>query len=335
MNIRLRMISAFATLLLAVVLSVPAFAQGRNTISGFVYGPGRTAVSEITVELNSDFGSTLSRTKTDSSGRYLFNGVPFGRLAVHVLPLGTNFEDQTQSIEIGNVGARGQLIPDSIQLDFYLRPRKTERGAANAVVFVQETPEEARKLYEDGTAELDRDRRAQGVQQLQKAIEIFPTYFAALERLGQEYVKEEKWADAVEMFSRSAAVNGQSFSSWFNLGYANYRAGKFKPAVEALNRALTLNRKEPSAYFVLGVAQRRLGQFDDAEKSLLEAQKLDKGKTPDLYWEMALLYTYNLKRYQDAADQLELFLKADRKNPNAESIKKLIARLRQNLPPSE
>ena len=84
-----------------------------------------------------------------------------------------------------------------------------------------------------------------------------------------------------------------------------------------------------------GVAQRRLGRFDDAEKSLLEAQKLDKGKTPSLYWETALLYGYDLKRYQDAADQLELFLKADRNNPNADNIRKVIARLRQNLPPSE
>jgi tetratricopeptide (TPR) repeat protein len=292
-------------------------------------------VPDVPVELNTDLGRTLSRTRTDSSGRYVFNGVPFGRVAIHVLPLGTDYDQQTQTIDIGDIGARGQLIPDNIQLDFYLRPRKSDPRQINGVVFAQEVPEEAKKLYESGVAELDRERGDQGVQQLRRAIEIFPTYFAALERLGQEYIKEQKWQDAAEMFSRSTAVNDQNFSSWYNLGFANYRTGKFAPAVEALNRATSLNRKVSSVYFVLGAAQRRLGKFDDAEKSLLEAQKLDKGKTPDLYWETALLYTYDLKRYQDAADQLELFLKADRKNPNAESVKKIIARLRQNQPPSE
>jgi Tfp pilus assembly protein PilF len=335
MNVLFRLIGGLATLAAVCVLSVAVSAQGRNSISGFVYGPGRSAVPEVPVELNTDLGRTLSRTKTDSSGRYVFNGVPFGRIAVHVLPLGTDLDEQTQTIDIGNVGARGQLIPDNIQLDFYLRPRKTERKQVNAVVFVQDVPEEAKKLYEDGIAELERERPVQGVQQLQKAIGIFPTYFAALERLGQEYIKEEKWQDAAEMFSRSTAVNAQSFSSWYSLGYSNYREGKFAPAVEALNRATALNRNVSTVYFVLGASQRRIGQFDEAEKSLLEAQKLDKGKTPDIYWETALLYTYNLKRYQDAADQLELFLKADSKNPNAEGIKKVIARLRQNLPPSE
>lgn len=335
MNIRLRLIGGFAAFLLVSVLFMSAFAQGRNSISGFVYGPGRSAVPDIPVELTSEFGSTLARTRTDSSGRYIFNAVPFGRVAVRVLPLGTGLDEQTQSMEIGSVGVRGQLMPENIQLDFNLRARKADHGSVNAVVFVQEIPEEAKKLYEDGIAELDRERPLQGVQQLQRAIEVFPTYFAALERLGQEYIKEEKWQDAADMFSRAAAVNEQSFGSWYNLGYANYRAGKFAPAVEALDRAMTLNRKVSTAYFVLGASQRRIGKFDEAERSLLEAQKLDKGKTPDIYWEMALLYTYNLKRYQDAADQLELFLKADRKNPNAEAIKKVIARLRQNLPPSE
>ena len=335
MKFRPYLIVGPGTLAFVCLLAIASFAQGRSSISGFVYGPGRASLAEVVVELNTDLGSPLARTKTDSTGRFMFMAVPFGRVAVHVLPLRTDLEEQTQSVEVGSVGARGQLIPDNVQLDFYLRPRKVDRKTVNAVVFVQDVPAEAKKLYEDGVAELDRDRPVQGIQQLQKAIEIFPSYFAALERLGQEYLKEQKWPEAVEMYSRSTAVNGENFNSWYGLGYSNFQAGKFAPAVEAINRAMSLNRKVPGAYFILGVSQRRLGQYEDAEKSLLEAQKLDKGKTPEIYWETALLYAYNLKRYQDAADQLELYLKADPKNPNTDGVKKVIARLRENRPPSD
>ena len=335
MNLRSLVTASCASGLLVCLLAGCASAQVGSSIAGFVYGQGRSPVPDVFVELNTELGRTLTRTKTDSAGRYMFRGVPFGRVYVRVLALGTNYEEQTQSIEVGDVGPRGQVIPDSVQLDFHLRPRKEDRKAVNAVVFVQEVPEEAKKLYQDGIAELDRQRSAEAIQLIQRAIDIFPTYFDALERLGQEFIKEQKFEDAVQMFSRSTAVNAQNFSSWYNLAYASYQVGKFPAAIDAAGRALSLNKAAPHVLFVLGVSQRRVGRYSDAEKSLLEAGKLDKGKTPEIYWQTALLYTYNLKRYQEAADQLELYLKADPKNPKAEEIRRVIARLRENRLPSD
>jgi len=62
---------------------------------------------------------------------------------------------------------------------------------------------------------------------------------------------------------------------------------------------------------------------------MVRAKDLDKGHTPDINWNLALLYAHNLQQYGKAADELELFLKATPNNPDTANIKKLIANFRE------
>ena len=118
-------------------------------------------------------------------------------------------------------------------------------------------------------------------------------------------------------------MNDQSFQIWYGLAYTEYAANKFKDAAAAAERALTIDKGSPNAAFVLGLSQRKLKLYDDAEKSLFRAKRFDNGKTPEINWNLALLYAYNLKRYPAAAEELELYLKALPQEPNAEKIKKI------------
>jgi regulator of sirC expression with transglutaminase-like and TPR domain len=70
------------------------------------------------------------------------------------------------------------------------------------------------------------------------------------------------------------------------------------------------------------------GRLEEAEKSLRTADKLGEAKLPDAHWQLALLFN-QMKRYREAADQLELFLKVTPDARDAEQIKKLIKRLRE------
>jgi regulator of sirC expression with transglutaminase-like and TPR domain len=49
---------------------------------------------------------------------------------------------------------------------------------------------------------------------------------------------------------------------------------------------------------------------------------------PEAHWQLALLFN-QLKRYNEAADELELFLKTQPDAKDTEMIKKLIQRFRQ------
>lgn len=321
-------------LFLLLLFPICVAAQGRSSITGFVYGPQRERLADIRVELETDLGSMIGYTKTDGSGRFVFRGVGFGRFSVRVMPTNTDLANQSQEIEVGSLGARGQLVPDNVQLDFYLRPRNTPQKVSTGVVIAQEVPEEAKRIYGEAISDIDKSRTPEGIEQLKKAIEIFPDYYLALQRLGEEYSKQGKWDDAYPAFKKAVAVSPRSFPALHGLAYSAYYLKKYDEAVDAANRAIVENKNIASTYFVLGVAQRSLKKYDDAEKSLLTAKKYDKGQTPDISWHLALLYTHNLKKYQQAADELELYLKESPTAANANDVRKVIARLRENRPPS-
>ncbi|HUR99117.1 MAG TPA: carboxypeptidase regulatory-like domain-containing protein [Pyrinomonadaceae bacterium] len=320
--------------LLVVCSCTDSFSQYRSTVSGYVFGPGRSPIGQVAVELRNDVNSTIGRTKTDSSGRFMFTGVPSGRLSVTVLPLGTNFEGQTREIEISGVGLRGQLIPDNSQVDFYLKLKKgVEVSGGSEVVFVQEVPEEARRIYKSAISDLDSQRVEQGIAELKQAVALFPTYFVALERLGAEQLKQKRWEEAAKNFAVCVSVNQRSFVSWYGLTYANFALRKWQDVLASSEKALELEKNSVNTLVLLGITQRNLQRFSEAEKSLIRAKKLDEGKTPDLYWNLALLYAYNLKKYQEAADALELYLKANPAIPDDTNVRKLIKQLRENRPP--
>lgn len=71
-----------------------------------------------------------------------------------------------------------------------------------------------------------------------------------------------------------------------------------------------------------------MSEFEKAEKNLLKAKKLSNNSLPDIHWELALLYYHDLKRYNEAADELELYLKANPKAENKEQVEKLVKTFR-------
>jgi tetratricopeptide (TPR) repeat protein len=95
-----------------------------------------------------------------------------------------------------------------------------------------------------------------------------------------------------------------------------------------MRRALTLNQGSVNANLWLGTLLRQTNKLDEAEIYLKQADKLAASKSPDVHWQLALLFN-QLKRYNEAADELELFLKVQPDSRDIENIKKLIKRLRQ------
>jgi len=240
--------------------------------------------------------------------------------------MATEYEEQTQDIEIAGYSAAGQQIPDNIMLDFRLRPRKTDATltAAPGTIFVETAPDEAKALYEKALVDLREKRTVEGVQKLEAALKIYPKYFAASERLGLESLYKENYPVARASFLVATAVNARSFDSWYGLAYADYALGNDEESRAAADKALELTPSSVPVLLLRGMTLRRLKQYSDAERSLVQAKKFDAGKTPDLYWNLALLYAHNLKRYKDAALELDAYLRSNPEAPNKEDVKKLI-----------
>src|SRR5687768_6609183 len=113
-------------LLLAMVCLASAAdisGQERTNVTGFIFGVNDERLEQVQVELLNETDSVIARTKSDAGGKYTFTGAPPGRLSVRVLPMATNYEQQTRAIEQSDVGNRGRLT-QNVQMDFRLRLRR-------------------------------------------------------------------------------------------------------------------------------------------------------------------------------------------------------------------
>jgi Tfp pilus assembly protein PilF len=311
-------------------------AQGRNSISGVVFGESRTPVVDTYVQLLDELGTTISQTRTNGSGRYAFYGLSSGRFKIKVFPVGTDYMEQIQEVLLSPVSAVPGSGADNQQIDFYLRLREgANRGpfGVPGAIFAQEVPDAAKKFYELGISELRQKNEKEGFENLKKALDVFPNYFLALDRLGTEYAARGRtnpnyFEAARILLTKALEVNPRSFSSMFGLGFTQYHQGMIKEAVDNIERAVTVYNDSPNAFLWLGIAQKRVGKLVQAEASLKRANELSKGKEADVHWQLGGLYN-DQKRFAEAAAELELFLKNKPDARDAEKIKQLIAQLKQ------
>jgi tetratricopeptide (TPR) repeat protein len=304
---------------------------GINTISGSVFNEARRPVPETWVELLTEYNSFVQRVQTNQSGHYTFTRVPYNKYVVRVKPLATDLEEQEIPVELYNQsGDPRRNMPMYQQVDFYLSRRKSRNTMPQitGVIFAQDVPKEARDLYSsvDGSENSDA-----AVEKLESAVKIFPRYHDALLRLGTIYSEKQKYTEAVAAFAVVTEVNPQGFGGWYGLGHAQFSLND-PAALGSLQKATTIDRTSVNAWYLLGLAQRKSKSYEEALKAFLEAKKLDEGKTPDISWNLALLYYHNLKKPIDAASELEHYLKINKDAKNKDQVKALIAKFRSATP---
>lgn len=323
-----------AFVLIFVVSSSFAQSQTNNSISGFIFDAGsRTPVPDVYVELLNEVYTTLKRVRTDGSGRYFFAGMSAGNFKVKVLPYGTNYLEEVQDTTVINQRIGNAVISDSVYLDIYLRLDKRKINILDlhpsGTVFVQDIPSTAKNLYKKGISQFENEKEEiKGFENLKKAIEIFPDYYDALDRIGIEYVKRKQYFEAVPYLIKSISVNQRSFSSFYVLGLAAYNLKQITEAVDAFKATTIIDPKSAHAHLQYGMVLRINGNFKESEQTLLKAHSLSKDSLTGLiHWQLALLYD-KLERYNEAADELEKYLKFQSNVENTEQVKKLIKQMR-------
>lgn len=303
-----------------------------SSIMGTVYDNQRNPLTEIDVELLDDYYRSVNRARTTTSGRYEFSGLKDGRYTVRVLAFRLDFMDESASVEINTiVSTAGQVGNGFFTQDFYLRPKKGSLlDSELGVVFAQEVPKDAQKVYENAVKSLSQKKIDEGVVQLREAVKLFPNYYVALHRLGRELFVKGDYAESAQMSLKATELNPKSATSFYYLGNSLSKLGYNQAAIIALSQAIVLAPSSFQALYVLGKTEILEGKYTQAEKHLLEAKKFSKTGIPEIHWELAQVYGNRMKKYKEAADELEQYLKVGNFNPQHTSqVKKLITNLRE------
>jgi TolA-binding protein len=323
----LRTAAAGIALLVLFWSNTQGVQQNTNSISGHVSDNQRTPVPNLRVELLNEVDSVIQTVKTDGSGLFIFRKLSDGSFQVRVQTSGTNYISQTKRVELTRPHGFGAAFEE---IEFVLTTNRTAAATGRpGVVFAQDVPEQARKLYQKASELLEKsDKRQEALTTLKNALQIYPQYFDALEMLGTEQVRDREYEPAIPVLTKALEVNSRAYNSSFALGVAQYNLKQLQPAIESFRRAVLLNEKSVNANLWLGIALRQTSKLDEAEASLKRADALAESKLPDAHWQLALLFN-QMKKYKEAADELEIFLKVQPDARDVELIKKLIQKLRQ------
>lgn len=321
----------FLCLSLTFVLPPDAFSKSPpvlNRIEGVVYDENHVPVPDAYVELLNELDSLLARDKTSSSGRFSFFGISSGHFRIKVLPLGKDLMEQSQDVDVVNIVSSS----DVVFVDFYLKPYKRPSSVVwetpPDAIFVQDIPQDARKLYESGVKDLAKNK-SQGLSEIEEAIKIFPDYFDALSRLGREYISRKDYTKGYGYLLKAIDINARSFSSYYSLSYAFYQLGEISAAIKAAQATITLNASSPDAHLLYGTLLRINGDYQESEKVLLKSIALAKKPNSEVHWQLALLYN-KTNRNKDAAAELETFLKISPNSPDKKKVEDLISKLKSS-----
>jgi Tfp pilus assembly protein PilF len=329
-----------ASSLIAGAIPVLTAQAGRSVITGTVFAEAHRPLADVWIELLDDFNSTISRVKTDGSGRFNFTNLLNGNYRLRVLPYGTDYKEQVQDVTLSSVSAvSGRPGVDRQIVDIYLKVNDRAPTGPFAVgprvIFVQEVPPEAEQSYEEGIRFLHDKKEKEGFASLKKALEIFPTYYLALDRLGAEYAMRGNkdrsyWEAALVLLEKAVEVNPRAINSVFGLGWTQFQLGLNAQAVASMERATALNARAADAFLWLGKAQLRVSAIDKAELAFKRANELTKGKVAEIHRLLAKVYS-DQKRYAEAADELELYLKTRSDETEDQKVQELIKQMRAKV----
>lgn len=327
---------ADASVLSVATASLRGAPQNRNAIRGRVTNTAGRGIERLRVELQDEVEMPITQTYTDSLGRYAFTGLSLGTFIVKVNTDGIHVSRSARvSLTPARMGGGASAASHQEQLDFVLPTLAEAKGPAvpgnTGVAFAQDVPENARKLYEKAVDLLEQNKTEEGVEALKAALKLFVDYYLAWERLGIEYVKLEHFDAARLALTQALRVNQNSASSLYALGYTQCQQRQWQEAAESLSRSLRLapaSANASFAHYYLGLALLKLNKPSESEPHLKQSYELGRNSVPiEVHLHLAQLYS-NSKRYKEAADELEVYLKRAPHAKDADNIRNLIKQLR-------
>lgn len=293
--------------------------EGNVMLQGRIYFPsGQTASGRtirVSLESSSAFGSGNTAVP-DQDGVFRFQGLVPGNYTV-VVDAGSEFEKARESVGI-YAGTSGKVVQVSIQL----QPKVDSSNPLFAGV-----PSNALNFYQKGTAAARKGDAKAAAESLSAAVTAYPNFPIAINELGTQYMILKQWDKAGDTYESLLKLKPNDAPAHLNLGIVAFNKKKFDEAEAHLRKAIELNSAGPSSHYYLGLTLISVKRYPEALTEF-ETTVANGGEN------LALAHKYlgglymSVHKPQQAADELEKYLKLDPKAPEADKIKETIKDLR-------
>ena len=184
-------------------------------------------------------------------------------------------------------------------------------------------PGPARKAYEKGCKEEQKDHWDEAEQALQKAVEVYPKYAIAWFELGRVQQHKNNPDAARTSFQQSIAADPQYASPYRGLAQLAAVAKQWTEVVNITSKLLALNPVNfPDAWFLNALGHYYQQNLENAEKSARQGIRMDEEHhTPKLELLLGVVLAQR-RKYDEAADHLRQYLRLVPSGADSDSARK-------------
>lgn len=308
---------------------------GRHSISGrLIFPSGQRADARFKVRLESSGNGELT-VLADGNGNFAFRALRPGSYTI-VVEGGTFFEEARETLYIEptitdartNVSIGPMSRPYTVQV--YLRPKQqeglqTKAGVLNAALAT--VPKAAVDLYERGLQAAGRGETDKAIDDLRRAVDLYPNFGLALNELGVQYLRKGQLDKAAESLQKVLQFSPEAAEPSLNYGIVLLQQKKFPEAEKQLREAVRRNEHAYTAHLYFGITLIYVKNYTEAESELRKAITIGGAKAAQAHYYLGGLY-WQTGKHQQAADELETFLKLEPKAANADKLRSTIKELR-------
>lgn len=317
-----RFLLLFSFVLLTISVSFAQTDVGQTqsvfnvrTLRGTVVNTDSSPVADAMVEIRSmESGSPVARVYTNGSGEFQVPGISPGQYVVSV-------EDGTRTAQqqIAFSGFEPNVkISVGGQVD-----TPTGQGTTVSVANLA-VPEKAKRALESAQKALSKNNLEEAASELEHALSISPHYPQALSLRAVVYLAKGDIKAAMDEAQRSVTIDPSNSLAYTILGASYNSAGQFLQAVDSLQQALRIDPNFWQSHYEM--AKSLYGQGKSAS-ALQEVEAAGKN-APKEFAQIHLVrgaILMQLHRTNEAAEELQQFLKQDPKNPEAPNVERTLA----------
>lgn len=184
-------------------------------------------------------------------------------------------------------------------------------------------PSAASKEFKKGNDAIGREDWKKAEEHLNKAIDIYPQYAAALTNLGVVYGRLNDAAEERTVLERAISANDHYAPAYFNLAVLCIKENSFVEAEGLLTKAVPLDPTNAKTLMFLANMQLMNKKYDAAIASAQRVHSMPHQNLALTHFIAARAYERE-NRPKDALGELQLFLKEEPQGPRADHIREEI-----------
>lgn len=283
-----------------------------SSFNGRVVASNGPLQRDTRIELRSTTGQTVCSTYTDASGSFHCSDVVPG---LYQLIVSSERNEQTVDISVGNFRPEVTIkVPDA-----KINQDQTRSVSVSELM----VPAKARKVFEKAAERFQRADLAGTRAELDKALEIWPRFAAALTLRGVLKMHSRVPHDAIQDFNAALDVDRSYGLAYIGLAANHNATGKFDEALKVLDRGRPYLTQMWQLHYETSKSLLGKRAFTRAIEEANRASAMLGQDTPGVCLIKSQAYL-NLDNARAARTEIENYLKRNHGGPGIERLRQLL-----------